>query len=795
MHRIATCAAVLAALSLCPANLRAQDAEPLQKSDVIRLLTGTTYSRAEVAGIIRQSCLSFTPTERDRTDFRALGADDAVMAAIDGCDRPPVAAPALQLTMQRRIFNVTAGDTSLVPATVLRGSSGEAGVRLRLGGSGALRGGSDVAAVTDASGLATFVVPVGTRAGEYNLTIYSDVSLAGSQAVTIRVGPAAAATATSDPDPLSLTADDASADLRIEVRDRYGNPVGDALIEVRVGSETGLALASGRTSASGVLGVSVQGSLLGGANRLVFVSGDDVLGSGGVARPGGAVVAVAAVSGDDQEGDAGEDLPLPLVVAVLGAEGAPARNVEVRFSATNGQVSAESAMTDDLGRASVSVTMGARGIETTVTASVGEISEVFSFPITQGGMTVAVMQAALLQAGQLLEGGDVQGARDLYGQVLEADPFNLAAAVGMADSYAAEGRYGEAIELYRSVLRTEPSRLDAQVGIARANLGGGSPAEAARWFTLALSRDQSSVDSWIGLGEARSRQGRQDEAREAYERALALDPGNEDARRGIDRLSENPLVLEADVWGGYTDDNGRDPGFRWAEVRLYPGKGFEAWLAFDNALNFRHPYLVRGMDDIEGFYGGLGYSYGANRAYRTSFELGRREEPVGKTIQTTWTLDQTFGFSSGGWFKLGGWLGHWFDRDDWVVFAQTGIPAGSNVAVKPMVSYGDYFGSGLVALPAGVPSRAPAKELRIGLTTRYEAESGFGVEPGVFYGNVDSDVSEELSGSLWDASMRLWYAVSRTFAVDSFVQYQTPPGLPSFWRVGLGIRFGIKRSD
>ena len=85
--------------------------------------------------------------------------------------------------------------------------------------------------------------------------------------------------------------------------------------------------------------------------------------------------------------------------------------------------------------------------------------------------------------------------------------------------------------------------------------------------------------------------------------------------------------------------------------------------------------------------------------------------------------------------------------------------------------------------------------MRIGLVTRYEADLGFGVEPGVFYGNVDSDVSEELSGSLWDASMRLWYAVSRTFAIDSFVQYQSPPGLPSFWRVGQGLRFGVKHPD
>ncbi len=797
MHRIVTFATALVVLFLSPPTIQAQEAEPLQKSDLIRLLTGTTYTKAEVAGIIRQSCLSFAPTERDRTDFRALGADGSVMTAIDGCAGapPPVAAPALQFSMSRRIFDVSAGDTVRIPVTVNRGSAGEGGLRLQLVGSGALVSGSDARAVTDASGQGSFVVPVGTRAGTFNLTMAGDVTIGGSRAVTLRIGPAAPAQATGSPDPISLSGEDTPVSLRVEVLDRFGNTVGDVSVEVRAGSESGPALASGRTSASGTLEVELVASLLGGENQLVFLSGGLVLGSSGVARPGGAAVQFAAVSGDGQAADANSDLPLPLVVAVMDAAGAPARNVEVSFSAVNGQVSPELTLTDGRGQASVMVTMGARGAETTVTATSGEASRVFTFQITRGGMTVTAMQAALVQAAALLAAGDAIGARELYLQVSEADPSNLAAATGVADSYAAEGRYGEAVEQYRTVLRMEPSRRAAQVGMARASLGAGNSGEAARWFDLALTQDRSDVNSWVGLGTARARLGQEAEARDAYERALELDPANEEARRGLDRLSQNPLLLQADVWGGYTDDNGRDPGFRWAELGIYPGAGFELWFAFDNALNFRHPYLVRGEDDIEGMFGGIGYSYGADRAYRTSFEIGRREEPVDGTIQTTWTLDQTFGFESGGWFKLGGWMGHWYDRDDWVVFAETGIQAGSSVVVKPMASYGDYFGSSFSGVPAGVPNRAPAKELRVGLTTRFGAESGFGLEPGVFYGNVNSDASDELSGSLWDASMRLWYAVSQTFAIDSFVQYQSPPGLPSFWRVGLGLRLGIKQPN
>ncbi|MCL7959000.1 MAG: tetratricopeptide repeat protein [marine benthic group bacterium] len=797
MHRLVTFVAALVVLLLAPPTIGAQEAEPLQKSDIIRLLTGTTYTKAEVAGIIRQSCLSFAPTARDRTDFRALGADEAVMTAIEGCAAvpPPVAAPALQFSMSRRIFDVSAGDTVQIPVTVNRGATGESGLRLQLVGSGALVEGSDARAVTDENGRGAFVFPVGNRAGTFNLTLAGNVTVGGSRAVTLRVAPGAPVRVAISPDPLALVDEDTPGLLRVVVQDRFGNAVADVPLEMRAGSESGTALASGRTSAEGALEFEVVASLLGGDNRLVFMSGGQVLGSSGVARPAAAVARLVAISGDDQAADANSVLPLPLVVAVMDVAGAPTRNVEVRFSADNGRVSPEMALTDDGGQASTMVTMGARGAETTVTAVAGEVSRVFAFPITVGGMTVAAMQAALVQAAVLIEAGDAAGARELYSQVVEADPSNLAAATGVADTYAAEGQYAEAVERYRAVLRMEPSRRDAQVGMARASLGAGDNGEAARWFDLALTQNRTDVDSWVGLGTARARLGQESGAREAYERALDLDPANEEALRGLDRLSQNPLLFEADLWGGYTNDNGRDPGFRWAEVRLAPGAGFEFWLAFDNMLSFRHPYLVRGQDDIEGMYGGLGYSYGANRASRTSFEFGRRKEPVNGTIQTTWTLDQTFGFESGGWFKLGGWLGHWFDRDDWVLFAEGGISAGSSTVVKPSISYGDYFGSGLSGVPEGVPNRVPSKEFRVGLATRFEAESGLGVEPAVFYGNVSNDISDELSGSLWDASMRLWYAFSQTFAIDSFVEYQTPPGLPSFWKFGLGLRFGVRQPN
>ncbi|HEY9426002.1 MAG TPA: hypothetical protein VIR34_02525, partial [Gemmatimonadaceae bacterium] len=61
--------------ALVPAALGAQqeaEGSKLRKSDLVRVLTGTTYSKNEIASMVRRSCLAFVPTARDRADLREL---------------------------------------------------------------------------------------------------------------------------------------------------------------------------------------------------------------------------------------------------------------------------------------------------------------------------------------------------------------------------------------------------------------------------------------------------------------------------------------------------------------------------------------------------------------------------------------------------------------------------------------------------------------------------------------------------------------------------------------------------
>lgn len=74
--------------------LAAQGTASLRKSDLVRLLSGSAMSPVELAQLVRRNCLTFQPTDRDRSDFRRLGADRSLLAAVDECARRPSAPPA-----------------------------------------------------------------------------------------------------------------------------------------------------------------------------------------------------------------------------------------------------------------------------------------------------------------------------------------------------------------------------------------------------------------------------------------------------------------------------------------------------------------------------------------------------------------------------------------------------------------------------------------------------------------------------------------------------------------------------
>src|SRR6185437_3186482 len=122
----------------------AQSESALRKSDLVRYLTGTTYSKSEIAAIVRRNCLAFVPSARDREDLKQLGANDAILREIDRCvnnnnkasssessdnpSRPVAPAPASPptLTVINGLASATSGSVAYISVDLARGSCSRA---------------------------------------------------------------------------------------------------------------------------------------------------------------------------------------------------------------------------------------------------------------------------------------------------------------------------------------------------------------------------------------------------------------------------------------------------------------------------------------------------------------------------------------------------------------------------------------------------------------------------------------------------------------------------------------------
>src|SRR5437667_12899494 len=159
--------AVLALASLV-APLAAQAPPPLDKPELIRLLTNPLFAQTEVADVVRRSCLTFHPTEPDWADFRTAGAGGAVIASAAACDTRRTttsagnAAPSAERTQPITSvalptdITITAGAAPSVRVRLSRGRTPIRRTTLELRGTTALGLPRDATAMTDDSGRAGF---------------------------------------------------------------------------------------------------------------------------------------------------------------------------------------------------------------------------------------------------------------------------------------------------------------------------------------------------------------------------------------------------------------------------------------------------------------------------------------------------------------------------------------------------------------------------------------------------------------------------------------------------------------
>src|SRR5262245_28097764 len=143
----------------------AQAPPPLDKTELIRLLTNPLFAQTEVADVVRRSCLTFHPTERDWADLRNAGAGGDVIASAAACDNrrssggsasPASGEAALPITAAAQPAEIvtTVGTGASVRVRLSRGRTPVRRTTLALRGTTALGLARDASAVTDDSGFA-----------------------------------------------------------------------------------------------------------------------------------------------------------------------------------------------------------------------------------------------------------------------------------------------------------------------------------------------------------------------------------------------------------------------------------------------------------------------------------------------------------------------------------------------------------------------------------------------------------------------------------------------------------------
>jgi tetratricopeptide (TPR) repeat protein len=122
---------------------------------------------------------------------------------------------------------------------------------------------------------------------------------------------------------------------------------------------------------------------------------------------------------------------------------------------------------------------------------------------------------------------NMPAARDGYNAVLERDPANRDALLGLAGVAARERRYDEAEALYLRILNTDPLDAYAQTGLI-AIRGQADPLTAeSRLKTLIASRPDAAFLHYA-LGNLYAKQKRWNDAEQEHFRAFALDGDNAD---------------------------------------------------------------------------------------------------------------------------------------------------------------------------------------------------------------------------------------------------------------------------
>ena len=151
-----------------------------------------------------------------------------------------------------------------------------------------------------------------------------------------------------------------------------------------------------------------------------------------------------------------------------------------------------------------------------------------------------------MQAYETLQRGDISRAKELYGQVLQADPRNIDALLGLASIALTDSRTDDASRYYQSVLDLDPRNSYAQAGLISIIGNADVQASEARLKQL-IARDPSAF-LYFSLGNLYAQHAQWPAAQQAYYQAFQMQQDNPDfafnLAIGLEHIGQNRLALD-----------------------------------------------------------------------------------------------------------------------------------------------------------------------------------------------------------------------------------------------------------
>ena len=201
--------------------------------------------------------------------------------------------------------------------------------------------------------------------------------------------------------------------------------------------------------------------------------------------------------------------------------------------------------------------------------------------VTRNRNSEPTINATAMAAYQAYTAGDDAAASRLYRQLLQTEPRNVDALLGLAATAARQENTDEAARQYMRVLELEPRNSVAQAGII-ALVGQADPVAAESRLKTLLAQQPDAAYLHAALGGVYAEQNQWPSAQQAYFQAFRLDPASAEyafnLAVSLDQMSKPDLALDyyqrsrelLPKQGGAVDRSGLDT--RISQLRSALGK-------------------------------------------------------------------------------------------------------------------------------------------------------------------------------------------------------------------------------